>query len=316
MHLLAEAPAKVNLSLLVGPRRPDGYHELFSVFVPVSLCDRLTFTLSVGGADEIPGTLEVDVKGTIDQGGVGESNLAVRALRAVEALAGRAISGRVTIEKHIPVGAGMGGGSSDGAAALRAAARLLALEADVHVEPSVLRDLARSLGADVPFFLEGGPALARGVGDILEPIQIPPLPLVVLLPERQLATKEVYAELDGLRSLGHIAETGESFPGRAAEAATRWRDLEKQLAHAAPGYGDAGVAVAAALENDLEAAAFSLMPDLGSRKQSLRATGALGALMSGSGPTFFGVCRTVKHAQEVCSCLTTWGYQALVVETA
>ena len=164
MHLSTPAPAKVNLSLLVGPRRADGYHELFSVFAPLDLHDRLSFTLSLGAAAQRPGELTLDCP-TLDAGADPdpERNLAVRALRALEGAAGRAISGSVRIEKNIPVGAGLGGGSSDAAAALLAGARLLAEEGGVVLAPEVLHSLAVSLGADVPFFL--GQGACRRAGD-------------------------------------------------------------------------------------------------------------------------------------------------------
>ena len=153
----------MNLSLLVGPRRGDGYHELFSVFAPLELHDRLSFNLSLGAAAQRPGELSLDCP-VLDAGMAAsdpERNLAIRALRAIEGAAGRAISGSVRIEKNIPVGAGLGGGSSDAAAALLAGARLLAEEEGMTPAPEVLHSLAVSLGADVPFFLGRSGAVGR-----------------------------------------------------------------------------------------------------------------------------------------------------------
>src|SRR3990172_9334358 len=119
MDLRERAAAKVNLSLLVGPMRPDGYHELLSVFSPIDLYDDLALSLTPGPAAETPGNIEVVCPG------VAGENLVTRALRAVEAAGGVSIRGKVDIRKGVPVGAGLGGGSADAAAALRAAATAL-----------------------------------------------------------------------------------------------------------------------------------------------------------------------------------------------
>jgi 4-diphosphocytidyl-2-C-methyl-D-erythritol kinase len=315
VHFLIDAPAKVNLCLLIGPRRPDGYHDLFSVFAPVDLSDRMEFTLGLGptGGVATQGQIGLACAG-IDEGGAGEGNLAVKALRSVESLVGRSISGAISIEKRIPVGAGMGGGSSDAAAALRAAARLLETEGGIHLDKARLHDLARSLGADVPFFLEGGSAVAKGIGDILEPVAIPPVPLVLLLPEEHLGTKEVYAEFDRLAGQRVVPETDAGFAARCAEAEAVWKGLA--VAWGDPkGGGLNAVDVAQSLQNDLEAPSFALVAGLSDRKQALLDAGALGALMSGSGPTMFGVCRSEELADAVCGRLTEAGHSALQVMT-
>jgi 4-diphosphocytidyl-2-C-methyl-D-erythritol kinase len=170
---------------------------------------------------------------------------------------------RLRIEKHIPVAAGLGGGSADAAAALRAANRLSGLPLD----PAGLRELAVQLGADVPSQIEPGHALVQGVGELVEPLPLPPL-VAVLVPSPQgLRTADVYAELDRM--------------GGGRERLDP--DLLRELAAEAPDR------LAAALENDLEPAALSLRPDLAETLARLRAAGALGAAVSGSGPTCFGL---------------------------
>ncbi len=310
MDLSTQASAKVNLSLLVGPRRGDGYHELFSVFAPLELHDRLSFNLSLGAAAQRPGELTLDCP-TLDTGADPdpERNLAVRALRALEGAAGRAISGSVRIEKNIPVGAGLGGGSSDAAAALLAGARLLAEEGGVVPAPEVLHSLAVSLGADVPFFLGQGGAVGRGIGDQLRPISLPPIPLIVVLPSEPLSTPAVYAAFDRLAASEDIS----GFAVRASAAEEAWREVARDWEGGdrdGTAATEAVVRVAALLRNDLEAASFTLLPHLPEAKQAILDAGALGALMSGSGPTLFGVCRSADEAESVCGLLVARGYAA------
>jgi 4-diphosphocytidyl-2-C-methyl-D-erythritol kinase len=309
VHRLVDAPAKVNLCLLVGPRRADSYHELFSVFAVVDLCDEMEFSLALRAADEGagPGLIELDCPGI--EGG---DNLAIRALRAVEKLTNRSITGRVRIEKHIPVGAGMGGGCWAAAAAGGGAARLLDEEGGVRLEPSLLHDVARSLGADVPFFLEGRSALARGIGDRLQAISLPPLALVLVLPEEHLGTKDVYAEFDRQSAL----DEGPGFAERAARAEASWARVSAARADSGPDSTEAAAAIAGLLENDLEAASFSLLPELVDRRRAIEEEVALGALMSGSGPTLFGVCASPDHAAEVGRRLAGRGYRTQVVMTS
>ena len=308
MHLIAKAPAKVNLCLLVGPGRSDGYHELFSVFAPLDMHDELLFTLEVGDQGGAPGALDVSCP-ALDDDSLCGPNLVERALRALEGITGRAIEGEVQIGKAIPIGAGLGGGSSDAAVALKAGARLLAEEGGIVLDEVALHHIARGLGADVPFFLGHGPALGRGIGDLLEPVSLPVIPLVVLLPEEVLGTAEVYKTYDGLVE----AQDLETFSSRAAGAQEAWRGLASEwsghdMAEAA--LSEVVEYIAARLENDLELASFNLLPHLAERKQDLLDAGAAGALMSGSGPTVFGLCRSLEEAQAVCRALQALGCSA------
>lgn len=315
MHVVIEAPAKVNLCLLVGPRRPDGYHELFSVFAPVDLSDRLEFRLVLGPTDGAgaQGHIRLDCPG-MD----GEDNLVMRALRLVERMGGRPITGVVRLDKEIPVGAGMGGGSSDAAAALRAAARLFAEEGGIALDGATLHGLARSLGADVPFFLEGRPAIGKGIGDALEPLCLPSLALVLLLPEEHLSTADVYAAFDRLPA----RDGGPDFSSRCAAEEERWKALSDRYQSKGgqalrPTVAASGIVreIAASLHNDLERASLAILPELASRRQALLDEGAVGALMSGSGPTFFGVCSSSEHAEEVAGRVAARGHRTKVVNT-
>ena len=248
------AYAKVNLVLRVGaPRAGDGLHPLCSIFASVALADRV----SVRQADEDEVVCpEVD--------GVNLASKAVTAFRgAVPDLPPLA----VTIEKRIPVAAGLGGGSADAAAVLRAANEL----SGTPHSPEGLRGLAAAIGSDVPSQVVPRHALVTGVGEEVEAIELPRMALV-LVPRREgLSTPVVFAELDRLRN-------GVSPPaGRL--------DPEPLRRLAGAPLGD----LVRALENDLQAAAISLRPELRRIVASLSEAGALAAQITGSGPTAFGV---------------------------
>jgi 4-diphosphocytidyl-2-C-methyl-D-erythritol kinase len=253
--LVERAHAKVNLLLHVGRRRDDGLHELCSLFASIGLADEVCVEPAEHDALVCPG-----VEGP---------NLASRALEAFRAAAAAKPGGvalpplRIEIEKRIPVAAGLGGGSADAAAVLRAANRL----AGEPLTSAELRTLGAALGADVPSQVEPRHALVAGAGERVEPIALPALALVLVPAAEGLSTAAVYAEADRLPS-------------------TRARlDPERVRALAAAPLPE----LAAALENDLEPAALSLRPELGSTLGALRSTGALAARITGSGPTAFGV---------------------------
>jgi 4-diphosphocytidyl-2-C-methyl-D-erythritol kinase len=242
------APAKVNLVLHVGRRRGDGLHELASLFAPLDLADELTFE---------PARLDEVVAP-----GVEGPNLVQHALGAFRTRA--ALSPlRVTVEKRIPVAGGLGGGSADAAATLRAANRIAG-------EPLSLDELQRlgaPIGADVPSQIDPAPALVTGAGEVVEPLALPELWLVLVPSTEGLSTAAVYAEHD------RGAEPREPLDPDAL------RDLA----------GAGAAALAPAMENDLEAAALSLRPERGATLDALRDAGALAARLSGSGPTAFGL---------------------------
>lgn len=241
------APAKVNLVLRVGPRGPDGLHTIASLFASVDLADELTIEESDSDEVVCPG--------------VDGENLAARALTAFRAAGADLPPLRITIDKRIPVAAGLGGGSADAAAVLRAANHMAPLG------EVALKELALGLGSDVPSQLAPGHAVVSGTGGEVEPVLLPPMALVLVVAERGLGTADVYAELDRLRP---VAPAPDPRP---------LRDLT----------GKPVEELAAASHNDLEPAALSLRPELGEVLDSLHDTGALGARITGSGPTAFGV---------------------------
>lgn len=300
--IILSAPAKVNLSLLVGPPGLDGYHPLSTVFMPVDLTDRLELAL-----EAVPDRVSGESEFLVLCGGIpSESNLVSKALRAVEALTGWLFTGNVQVTKGIPVGAGLGGGSSDAASTLRTAARIVADLGGPCLDATALRAAARTLGADVPFFLAPQPSLAAGVGDALEPLPLPDLPLVLVLPRVELSTAEVYRGFDGRGS----AEDHQMFETRKHANEGAWRGLSRQWTAGRDG-AEIVRGVAALLANDLESASFDLMPDLARTKQVLLGEGVLGSLMSGSGPTLFAVCESWAGAERAAERMRREGHEAL-----
>jgi 4-diphosphocytidyl-2-C-methyl-D-erythritol kinase len=251
------APAKVNLVLQVGPREAGGLHGVCSLFASVDLCD--TVSVEPAAADEVVCTPAID-----------GPNLATRAVEALR----RAIGARgdhatelpplrVRIEKRIPVAAGLGGGSADAAAVLRAGNRL----AGGPLSPDELRDLAAPLGSDVPSQVEPRHALVTGTGAGVEPVGLPPMALLLVPAAEGLSTAAVYEAADRL-------------------GATRRRldpDALRELARLPLEQ------LAARMENDLEPAAVALRPALVEVREALLRRSALAARVTGSGPTVFGV---------------------------
>ena len=243
------AYAKLNLVLHVGPPREDGLHPVCSIVASIDLADEVVAEPKESGTD------------SVECEGVPRDNLAARALAEFRSRAGGDLPPlQITIRKRVPVAAGLGGGSADAAATLRIANRL----AGEPLGPDELLRLAADLGSDVPSQLDPRHALVQGTGERIEPVTLPPLAAVLIPDADGLSTAAVYAELD---RLGGTRE--ELHPEPVRELAT----------------GD----IAAALHNDLQPAALSLRPDLEPRLDALRGAGALGAAVSGSGPTCFGL---------------------------
>jgi 4-diphosphocytidyl-2-C-methyl-D-erythritol kinase len=178
--LTVVAPAKVNLFLHVTGRRADGYHELETLMALVDLCDSLALTLR----DDAQVVREGDVDGV-----EAANDLALRAARALQGAAGVRTGVAIALDKRIPLGAGLGGGSSDAASVLLALNRLWHLD----WPRAELSRIAATLGADVPFFVGGGNAIARGIGDVLEPVTLPAAWLVLVHPQAHVRTADVFA---------------------------------------------------------------------------------------------------------------------------
>ena len=301
MTLHALAPGKTNLCLFLGPRRADGLHELVSVIEPLSLADELTLELLPGGAPLAAAVGAGDMACTAGAddvvcAGVDGPNLAGEALAAF-----RAASGwdgpplRLSIAKHVPVAAGMGGGSGDAAAALR----LIAHAAGRPSNDPLLAQLAPRLGADVPSQIAPGPMLVGGAGEDVRPL--PPLPphgVLVLPSPHALATPDVFREADRLglgRTRAALAEWRERLlaalaPGPAHEPLAASPTAEARAAASnQPPAGRRPPLPAELLVNDLEPAARSLCPSIDDVLAVARVAGADHALVSGSGPTVVGI---------------------------
>jgi 4-diphosphocytidyl-2-C-methyl-D-erythritol kinase len=280
--MLVHAPAKLNLGLYLGRPRPDGLHELCSLFEPLALADLLR--IEEAECDEV-----------ICAGVEGE-NLAARALAALRERGWDAPPLRIEIEKRTPVAAGLGGGSADAAAVLRLASAEWVRSSPYQLResanaPGGLADLpaiAAELGADVPSQLRPALALVRGAGERVEPLPAPAEHAALLLPGGGgLSTKEVFDQADRLGLGREEAELD--------EIATRLR--------AAAGAGASPLAYPELLVNDLEPAARSLRPDIADALDALRGTGAPAVFLSGSGPTAVGLFPSITEAERAAATL-------------
>lgn len=272
-------PAKVNLELLVGAPREDGYHPLSTVYHAVALYDEVTVTSSDDWGVGVSGPQSLGVP-------VDESNLALRAARRLAELTEVEDPVHVSIRKDIPVMGGMAGGSADAAAALVACDRLWGLA----LPRTELEQIASELGSDVPFLLSGGTSMGSGRGEVLAPVLARgSFHWVFALSETGLSTPAVYAECDRLRG------------GTAVEDPTPSPQMMTALRS-----GDAR-ALGAALRNDLQAAAISLMPALGDVLDAGLEFGALGGVVSGSGPTIAFVVENNEAAIDLAVSLTASG---------
>ncbi|HXW85263.1 MAG TPA: 4-(cytidine 5'-diphospho)-2-C-methyl-D-erythritol kinase, partial [Candidatus Binataceae bacterium] len=235
-------------------RRDDGYHELDSVFLPVTLADRVT--VEVRSASESAVTARCNLAALPAD----ERNLAVRAARAFLAEYRITAQVGVELEKAIPMGAGLGGGSSDAGAVLRMLGAMTRIPVDAR-----LQKLALSLGADVPFFLAPAPARVRGVGERIAPLGgVPRFPLVIAVPQVEVATAAVYRNLKPVQWSGPAPD--------AAETAIQERRLTQALA-----------------VNDLAEPAIAMFPQIEQLRSMLAEQGAAVAQMSGSGGAVFGI---------------------------
>jgi 4-diphosphocytidyl-2-C-methyl-D-erythritol kinase len=248
----ASAPAKINLFLRVLSRRLDGYHTIETLFQAIDIHDELIVRQTSGRSTlEVPGAPELQT----------EDNLVMKALRWLEKHLGAELSVNIRLTKRIPTAAGLGGGSSDAAAALLAIRQLFHLP----ISDEDLRGGAVSLGADVPFFFTGGSAVGEGIGEQLTQVNIP-FDYILLLanPGFPVSTARVYSEFS--KTL-----TGQPRKGRL-------RDVLREAR-----------TVADLLHNDLRSVTEFLYPEVSEVKTRLTDLGFSSVLMSGSGPTVFGV---------------------------
>lgn len=280
-RFVVRAHAKVNLDLRVLGARPDGYHELRTVFQSIDLHDSLVCAARPGAFTVVCRTAGVPLDST---------NLVwVAAVRLWTALgrAGEPRDTRISIEKAIPVAAGLGGGSADAAAALLALARLWG-----GAPVTLLREVAAEVGADVPFFLSGGTALGLGRGEEIYPlVDLPQHWVVIVRPPYGVSTAEAYAWYDedraaGLREPRELQVLPVPWPTRAAQ-----------------------------MINDLEPPVVRRHPEIGALKTALRDAGAVAAAMSGSGSAVFGLFRSRAAARRLLRPLSKGGARALLTRT-
>ncbi|MHB8843251.1 MAG: 4-(cytidine 5'-diphospho)-2-C-methyl-D-erythritol kinase [Nitrospirota bacterium] len=274
-ELTLRAPAKINLCLNVLGKRPDGYHEVEMLMQAVGLYDEVTVRLAAPGI-----TVRCD-SAAVPQD---EGNIAFRAAREIADCSGRTGGIAVEIRKNIPVAAGLGGGSSDAAAVLVACDRLLG----ANLGRDRLAEIGTRLGMDVPFFLYGPTALATGRGELLTSLPAPPKFWVLLVnPGFETSTAWVYKNLNyGLTKKGDC---------------TNIAGLKVSQ-------------IARSLHNDLETVTAAAHPVIGEMERSLLDAGALGARMSGSGPTVFGIFGSERACREAAKKLQTKGWRLYPAE--
>jgi 4-diphosphocytidyl-2-C-methyl-D-erythritol kinase len=254
-----ESFAKINLGLEVQGRRPDGYHDIRTLFQSIALADTIEVESSADGAIRLEGD-EPSVQWD-------ETNLVHRAARLLQEEAGTSVGARIRVTKNIPPGKGLGGGSSNAAVTLLALNKEWALE----LAPGKMADLALRLGSDVPYFLLGGLCLAEGRGEALTPLaDFPPLPCVLALPPFPILTAEIYAGVKpSLTSAGKDSKI------------MRFLDTRD--------YGLLG--------NDLENVILRRHPELDVLKKFFRGHGAVLSLVTGSGSAVFGLYTDREKAQ-------------------
>ena len=286
------ANAKINTYLNITSRRPDGYHDIVSVMQTVSLCDLVTVNfqpapqssimLSISGNSELP----TDCR-----------NLAYRA--AERFLQHTNLTGvvQIMIQKHIPVSAGLAGGSTDAAAVLRALNHLCG-------DPFTVEELCKIgilLGADVPFCIRGGAMLATGIGEVLERIpDMPSCTLVIAIGEEGISTPQAYAALD---EKYNFFEAPKQPNTNANELIDLWQS-------------NALSASCSCFYNIFEGVVSKENSDVETIKRIMRENGAMQAMMSGSGPSVFGVFELQAEAEKACFVLQEGGYKAFVCHPA
>jgi 4-diphosphocytidyl-2-C-methyl-D-erythritol kinase len=280
--VIVRAPAKINLDLSVGPIRRDGYHDVATAYHAVSLHDEVIASDSDGLEVSVSAGTGVPVEDVPQD----PSNLAAAAAMALARHVGRSPDVALHITKGIPVAGGMAGGSADAAAALVACDALWG----TGLSRGELSVLAAQVGSDVPFSLAGGTAIGTGRGEVLAPVLARGrFQWVAALADGGLSTPDVYAECDRLREGQQVPEPR---VGSDLMAALRAGDPD---------------ALGAALHNDLEEAACSLRPALRQTLDTGREAGALGAIVSGSGPTVVFLARSPEHAIDIAVALSATG---------
>ena len=257
-----KAPAKVNYLLDVIRRRPNGYHELRMVMQRINLCDDITITL----------TESSDITVTCGKNGVpdGPDNIAWKAAHIMLDLSKTGQGATINITKNIPVAAGLGGGSSDAATVLTGMNQLL----KTGLSEQQLMEIGVTLGADVPFFIFKKTALAEGIGEKLSAMpEMPKVWILLVNPKVHVSTAWVYRSLQLTNDV--VLSTLPKFFGTAKDICTIF-------------------------SNDLEAVTIPAFPVIADIKERMMNLGAIGSMMSGSGPTVFGIFNRKDEAEEAC----------------
>lgn len=291
---IGRAPAKLNLYLEILGRRDDGFHELETLMAPIRLADSLRLVAVPGQSTQL-GEIRLEVRECYPVGShavssverptvpIGLENLVTRALELLRVQSGCADGAYVELVKRIPAAAGLGGGSSDAATALRLANRAWGLNWSV----GRLAEVAAELGSDVPFFLESGPAICRGRGEIVERVQgLRSIHVVVVKPPVGLSAAEVYRAYDSLEP---------DFAGAARPG------LSREMVTAIARDGNAG----RWMGNRLQAAAAAMSTTIERVRAAFARLDFAAHQLSGSGSAYFGVCRNGQHARRLASILRT-----------
>jgi 4-diphosphocytidyl-2-C-methyl-D-erythritol kinase len=288
------APAKLNLFLEIFGRREDGYHELATLMVPLRLFDSLSLK-PLAASGSTPGEIKFRLhrqpdwpagNPSTDQIPSGADNLVVRALELLRERSGCIHGAQVDLVKRIPIAAGLGGGSSDAAAALKLANRAW----NIHWEPRRLSVLAAELGSDVPFFMSSGAGICRGRGECVTPLgPTVPIDVVIVKPPEGLNTSEVYRALD-------------DSPAAFGVEPTASRDLVALTQTLQQG---SLARIGRWMVNRLQMAAATVSPWIGQARSAFAELDFLGHQLSGSGTAYFGVCRHARHARRLASILKT-----------
>jgi 4-diphosphocytidyl-2-C-methyl-D-erythritol kinase len=264
------SPAKVNLVLKVLSKRPDGYHNIFSIVDPITLYDLIHI-------EEMDNDCIIlkDDKGLLPEG---EQNTIYRAVKRIKDAYSIRKGVNIYVEKRIPIGSGLGGPSSNAATVLKAVSEMWHLS----VTDDEFVDLGRSIGADVPLFLYGKPCIMEGIGDIITPVILPRLWYLIVYPGVALSTKEAYGRLKivltnnekNIKLMGNFKNIGD---------------------------------IAGSLENDLEQIGMIMCPQIKAIKDILMGTDALGVMMSGSGSSVFGIFRNERDVDKASPFLQQMG---------
>lgn len=262
-----KSPAKVNLCLYINFKREDGYHDISSIMIPVSIYDELSFTV----------TESSEIKVSADSTDIpsGKDNLVYKAAELIQKTYSVTAGITIRINKQIPSGAGLGGGSSNAATAFITLNRLW----DLNLSKNELKALGKTIGADIPFFIEESPSLIGGIGDIVKPVKVcSEIWLVIINPNLHVSTKYVYEHLN-LALTKKDKDINNFLRLLASEKVSpKWTEH---------------------MHNDLEAVTFERHPELKRIKSYLAGNGAVASLMAGSGSSVFGVFSSREEGEKV-----------------